>query len=152
MTEGRDDPVVFQVFNEVGIIEQLARTAFERVLPDGLTLSQFSVLNHFTRLGGEKSPVQLARAFQVTKGAMTNTLQRLERRGFIEVRPHPRDGRAKLVSISPAGARARDRAVAAVGPMLADLETEFGRAAFAEALPFLERLRAFLDAARDAGP
>ena len=68
------------------------------------------------------------------------------------IRPHPRDGRAKLVSISPAGSEAHGRAVAAVGPLLARLEGEFGSAAFAAALPFLERLRAYLDAARDPRP
>lgn len=152
---GPPDPpesVVFRFFNEIGIIEQLAGNAFERLLPQGLTLSQFAVLNHFTRLGGERSPVHLARAFQVTKGAMTNTLRRLVRQGFIVIRPHPRDGRAKLVSISPAGSQAHARSVAAVAPLLARLEGEFGSAAFAQALPFLERLRAYLDAARDPRP
>ena len=60
-----DDPLVFAFFNEIGIIEQLARNAFERVMPDGLRLPHFSVLNHFVRLGGERSPGELARAFQV---------------------------------------------------------------------------------------
>ena len=150
MTEQpRDDPEVFRFFNEIGIIEQLARDSFERVLPRGLTLSQFGGLNHFTRLGHEKSPLQLARAFQVTKEAMTNTLKRLERRGLIQVRRHPRDGRGKLVSITADGRRARARAVAAVGPLLAELEARFRGAEFAAALPFLARVRAYLDAARE---
>jgi hypothetical protein len=44
-----EDPLAFRVFNEIGIIEQLSRNLFERVLPDGLTLPQFTVLNHFVR-------------------------------------------------------------------------------------------------------
>ncbi len=144
-----DDPPVFRFFNEIGIIEQLARNSFERVLPHGLKVSRFAVLNHFVRLGGEKSPAELARAFQVTKGAMTNTLQRLQAAGLVAVRPNPEDGRSKLVSITDAGRRARDESVAAVGPLLAELEGEFSEAEFAAALPFLERLRATLDAARD---
>ena len=107
------------------------------------------MLNQFTRLGHEKSPLQLARAFQVTKEAMTNTLKRLERRGLIQVRRHPRDGRGKLVSITADGRRARARAVAAVGPLLAELEARFRGAEFAAALPFLARVRAYLDAARE---
>ena len=39
------------------------------------------VLNHFARLGGEKTPAQLARVFHVTKGAMTNTVGRLDAAG-----------------------------------------------------------------------
>lgn len=77
---------MFRFFDEIGIIEQPARKRFERVLPRGLTLSRFGVRNHFTRLGHERSPLQRARAFQVTKGAMTNTWKRLEGRGLIRVR------------------------------------------------------------------
>ena len=104
---------MFEVFNEIGIIEQLARNRFERVLPHGMTLSQFSVLNHFARLGGEKSPLALARAFQVSKGTMTNTLQRLEVQGLVVLRPDPTDGRGKLVAITPLGESRREEAVAA---------------------------------------
>lgn len=143
-------PVIFRVFNEIGIIEQLARNVFEKVLPDGLKVSQFSVLNHFVRLGDDKNPVDLARAFQVTKGAMTNTLQRLEVRGLVVITPDPTDGRAKRVRITEDGRRVRDQAIAALGPALSTLGTAFGDDEFRAALPFLERLRSHLDSARDA--
>ena len=146
------DLVLFTVFNEIGIIEQLARNRFERALAtvaDGLRISHFSLLNHFVRLGDDKNPADLARAFQVTKGAMTNTIQRLAARGLVTVAADPRDGRAKRVRITPAGRQARDQAIAAIGPVLAELEEIFGTAAFADALPFLQRLRAQLDRARD---
>ena len=74
------------------------------------------VLNHFARLGGEKTPAQLARIFHVTRGAMTNTLQRLDAAGFIHIRPDWDDARRKWVSLSPAGQAARDRAVLAIAP------------------------------------
>ena len=146
------DPVLFTLLNEIGIIEQLARNRFERALADvaeGLKISHFSVLNHFVRLGDDKNPADLARAFQVTRGAMTNTIQRLAARGLVEVGTDPLDGRAKRVRITPAGRRVRDQAIAAIGPVLAELEAAFGTAAFADALPFLQRLRAHLDRARD---
>ncbi|KAA2236856.1 hypothetical protein [Salinarimonas soli] len=44
-------PLAFRVFNEIGIVERLSRTMFDRVMPDGLALPQFVVLNHFVRLG-----------------------------------------------------------------------------------------------------
>ena len=150
MTRGADDdPVMFRFFNEVGIIEQLARNRFERLLPDGLKVAQFTVLNHFVRLGGERTPAELARAFQVTKGAMTNTLQRLEARRLIRIRPDAHDGRVKRVSITKAGIKMRNQAVAALAPVMADLSEQFPEAAFDRALPFLSSLRAALDAARD---
>jgi DNA-binding MarR family transcriptional regulator len=142
-------PVAFQVLNEIGIINQLAGTLLERRLPDGLRLAHFGVLNHFVRLGGEQSPLSLARAFQVTKGAMTNTLQRLETRGCITVRPDPRDGRAKLVSITDEGRRLHQAAIEGVAPLIAEMQKALPESRFAEALPFLRALRAYLDAKRD---
>ena len=154
MTDGSSrrppgDPVAFAVLNEIGIIEQLARNRFERTMPDGLKLPHFSVLNHLVRLGGEWSPVRLARAFQVTKGAMTNTLQRLEARGLIEIRPDPADGRGKLVSITHEGRRARDAAVGALAPALGKLRAAIPDEDFARALPFLTQLRTYLDQERE---
>ena len=144
-----DDPLVFRFFNEIGIIEQLARAQFERGLPHGLTLAQFKVLNHFARLGGERSPISLARAFQVTKGAVTNAVQKLEAKGFVATRPDPADGRGKLVYLTDAGRAARDDAIATLRPVFPLLFSEFSEEDFAAALPFLERLRKFLDENRD---
>ncbi len=97
------DPLAFRIFNEIGIISQLSSAVMERVLPHGLTMSQFGVLNHFVHLGGERTPAGLAEAFQVTRGAMTNTLARLDKAGFVMMRPDPKDGRGKIVTITEAG-------------------------------------------------
>ena len=119
-----DDPLIFRFLTEVGIISQLSGNLLERNLPDGLKLSQFIVLNHLVRLGGEWSPLRLANAFQVTKGAMTNTLQRLEKRGLVKVSADPEDGRGKLVSITRQGEAMRTRCVDSVGPLIAALSGE----------------------------
>ena len=144
-----DDPPVFRFFTEIGIIEQLARNAFERVMPGGLTLSQFSVLNHFTRRGGAQSPLSLARAMQVSKGTMTNTLQKLEAKGLISMAPDPVDGRGKQVSLTETGLALRQAAVAALAPDLESLIAAFGERRFARATPFLSAVREYLDRARD---
>lgn len=143
------DPVLFAFFNEIGIIDQLAQHRLKRALPDGLRTPHFIVLNHLARLGDGKSPVVLARAFQVTKGAMTNTLQRLEARGLIALAPDPSDGRAKRVMLTAAGRRMRDQAIAALSPVFADLDAVATAAEIEAALPFLRRIRAHLDRARD---
>jgi DNA-binding MarR family transcriptional regulator len=118
-------------------------------LPDGLKVSQFAVLNHLVRLGGAWSPLRLARAFQVTKGAMTNTLQRLEKRGLVKIAPDPGDGRAKLVTITGAGRDMRSRCVASVDPLLAELSTVVAPDDLSAALPVLEQVRKHLDKRRD---
>ena len=148
MVDPSEDPPAFRLFTEIGIIEQLARNRLERGLPDGLKVSQFVVLNHLVRLGGEWSPARLASAFQVTKGAMTNTLQRLEIRGLVRIVANPSDGRAKLVTITDAGRDMRADSVASVGPFLSDLSRALSDKDLAKALPVLEKIRKFLDAQR----
>ena len=142
------DPIAFRVMNEIGIIDQLGTTLFERSLPHGLTVPQFIVLNHFVRLGGERSPLELADALQVTKATMTSTLQRLEAKGFIAITPDPTDGRAKRVAMTTLGSKARGDAIKAIADDLTALETEIGRAEFEVALPFLLKLRTFFDRRR----
>lgn len=142
------DPLEFQVLNEVGIIAQLAGTRAERLLAPELNLSQFVVLNHFHRLGGERSLVRLARAMQVTKGAMTNTVTRLHAKGWLAVRPDPDDGRGKLVSITAEGAAARNQAIAILGNGLADIGAALPACELEALLAKLRHLRTWLDAHR----
>ena len=147
MNKKPDDVFVF--FNEVGIINQLSSHRFERALPDGLTLAQFSVLNNIARLGGTRTPAQLANAFQVTKGAMTNTLNRLSERGAIRIVDDPEDGRRKIVSVTRSGLALRERAIKASGQAIEEilplLDTEWMQSV----LPKLQELRAILDKARE---
>lgn len=143
--EPAEDPPIFRLLTEVGIIEQLARNQLERSLPDGLKMPQFGVLNHLTRLGGDWSPVRLANAFQVTKGAMTNTLQRLEKRGLVKVTADPEDGRGKLVSITEEGRAMRAKCVESVGPLIANLSAKLSEKELSTALPVLGKVRRYLD-------
>ena len=145
MSETQRDPVIIALFSEIVMVETLARSRLARVLPKGMELSHFMVLNHFARLGGEKSPAQLARVFHVTKGAMSNTVARLDAAGYVHVRPDWEDGRRKRVSISPAGLAARDRAILAVSPVFDDVVAGVGLDRMRTALPVLRRLRELLD-------
>lgn len=139
------DPTVFTFFNEIGVIDQLATNLMERYLPKGLTLPQFLVLNHFVRREGEHTPFELARTFQVTKGAMTNTLKKLERHGFISVKEDPADGRRKLVSITDKGREARQASAARLMPVAAMFSDHFENAQFEKFMPMLQDIRQYLD-------
>lgn len=145
-----DDPLAFVFFNEVGIIEHLARTAAERVMPDGLSMAGFTVLNHMIRLGhARRAPAQIAGAVQVTKGAMTGTLKRLEAQGWVEIVPDPKDGRGKWVSVTPAGRAVRDAAVGRLAPAFEGLFRAVDAGRIEAVLPTLQAVRKALDAARD---
>ncbi len=139
-----DDPITFTVLTEIRVIEQLVNGRLQRALPDGLELSQFAVLNHFTHSASEKSPAQLARAFQLTKGAMTNTIKRLEARGLVRVRHDDADGRRKLISVTEAGRRVRDEALDALAPVFAEIAEGLGKEKLRSMLPVLRDLRVFL--------
>jgi DNA-binding MarR family transcriptional regulator len=140
------DPLLIAFLAEIAAIEQLARLRLQRALPEGMQVSHFAVLSHFAHQGGERTPAQLARMFQVTRGAMTNTVARLEAAGWVHVRPDWDDGRQKWVSLSPAGAEARARAVAAVAPVFAGIAERVGPERLRALLPLLRSLRIALDA------
>lgn len=140
---------MFRFLNEVGIIAQLSGAAFEKVMPGTMTLPQFTVLNHLTRLGGNRTPLEIARALQVSKGAMTNTLGHLERSGWIGIRPDARDGRSKRVDITEPGRIAHARAIAALAPELAWLAGVVAPDRVREATPLLAEMRHALDKRRD---
>ncbi len=139
----------FQILNEIGIIAQLSQTAFERVIPAGMTLPQFTVLNHFVRLGGTRSPAELAAAFQVTRATMTSTLQRMEGKGLVAVTPDPKDGRAKRVAITDAGREMRDMCLKALAPLLEKQAAIWPQAVDAGLLDGLIALRKMLDENRN---
>ncbi|MBK5926298.1 MarR family winged helix-turn-helix transcriptional regulator [Rhodobaculum claviforme] len=140
MTAGAED-LAAALFSELFMADQLARARISRVLPKGMELSHFGVLNHLARSGEERTPAQLARAFHVTRGAMSNTLARLEWAGHVHIRPDWDDARRKYVAISPAGRRAHEAALASITPLIADTVAELGAAQVRAALPVLRALR-----------
>ena len=135
------DPLAAALFSEVFMADQLARNRISRALPKGMEISHFSVLNHLAKVGEERTPAQLAAAFHVTRGAMTNTLSKLEWAGHVHIRPDWDDARRKFVSISPAGRAARDAALAAIIPVIAGVVRDIGPDRIRAALPVLRELR-----------
>ncbi len=142
-----NDPLAVAFFSEILSVEQLARTRLAKALPKGMEISHFSVLNHLARIGEERTPAQLARTLHVTKGAMTNTLGKLEWAGHVHIRPDWEDARRKLVAISPAGRNARDAAIAAIAPVLEEVGKNLGDERLRAALPVLRELRERLGSA-----
>jgi len=145
MIEKPGNPLAVTLFSEILRNEQLIRSRLNRVMPKGMEISHFSVLNHLARVGGERSPAQLAQAFHVTRGAMTNTLSKLEWAGYVHIRPDWEDARRKMVSISRAGRMARDAAISAITPMVSELIADLGEDRVRSSLPVLRELRAKLE-------
>lgn len=148
--EPEDHPDV-QVFDEIRYIEHLVRTAITRKLPVGLTYPQFEVMNLLSRRGDGVTPMSIARALQMTKSGLTNTLQRLAARQLIEVENCQRDGRKKRIWLTPAGRGAYTQAMAALRPKMENLRDGFTAKEFREALPFLRALRTWLSEREEDG-
>ncbi|MDO5648740.1 MarR family winged helix-turn-helix transcriptional regulator [Paracoccus sp. (in: a-proteobacteria)] len=139
------DRLAASLFAEVLIADQLSRNLIGKVLPQGMQISHFSVLNLLAHINEERTPAQLADAFHVTRGAMTNTLSRLEWAGHIHIRPDWDDARRKFVSLSPSGRAARDAAIAAFMPLIASVVRDIGADRVRSALPVLRELRQRLE-------
>lgn len=143
-----DDPLAIALFSELFMADQLARALLSKALPKGMELSHFSVLNHLARSNEERSPAQLARIFHITRGAMTNTLNRLEIAGHVHIRPDWDDARRKFVAISPAGRAARDAALQTIAPILSRTVQEVGADRVRAALPVIREMRIELELAQ----
>jgi DNA-binding MarR family transcriptional regulator len=136
-----NDTLAVSLFSEIFVVDQLARGQLTKALPKGMEISHFSVLNHLAHIHDERSPAQLARAFNVTRGAMTNTLQKLETAGHVHIRPDWDDARRKFVAISPSGVSARDAAIAAIAPLVTEVVKAVGADKVRTMLPVLRELR-----------
>ncbi|WP_371170137.1 MarR family winged helix-turn-helix transcriptional regulator [Aliiroseovarius sp. 2305UL8-7] len=147
MSESSVETLSVALFSEMFMADQLARNRLSKALPKGMELSHFSVLNHLARLNEEKSPAQLAKAFHVTRGAMTNTLNKLEWAGHVHIRPDWDDARRKFVTISPSGRSARDAALQAITPIIANMVTKIGPDKVRQVLPVLREMRQLLSEA-----
>ncbi|MDO9639264.1 MAG: MarR family transcriptional regulator [Pseudotabrizicola sp.] len=141
----RVEEIAVALFGELFMADQLARNRISKVLPKGMELSHFGVLNHLSRLNEERTPAQLARSFHVTRGAMTNTLAKLEWAGHVHIRPDWDDARRKFVAISPSGRAARDAAVQSVAPLIAEVVQQLGAERVRALLPVLREMRTRLE-------
>ena len=140
-----ENSLAVSLFGEILALDQLVRNRLAKVLPKGMELSHFSVLNQLSHTKIERTPAQIAKSFRVTRGAITNTLNKLELSGYIHVRPDWEDARRKMVSISPAGMVARNNALTAVTPIIKELTRDMGEERLKAIVPILRELRQKLE-------
>ena len=141
----KQSSLAITLVSEILATDQLLRNKLTRILPAGMEISHFSVLTHLAYTNSEKTPAQLAKVFHVTKGAMTNTLNKLEWAGYVHIRPDWDDARRKMVAISPAGRQARDAELSAIEPIIRTLVDEKGADDIRAAIPVLREMRLKLE-------
>jgi DNA-binding MarR family transcriptional regulator len=88
----------------------LARRFDEALRPVGLTNGQFSLLMSLNR--PSPAPMRaVASLLAMDRTTLTAALKPLERRGLVELRPDPKDGRSRLITLTPDGSSLLARAV-----------------------------------------
>ncbi len=106
----------------MGVIGRLGRLAhyFEVGVSDGLeqfglTRWSFDVLAALRRAGApySLSPNALLQSLMITSGTMTNRIDHLERAALVVRENNPDDRRSVLITLTPAGLKVIDQAVAA---------------------------------------
>ena len=132
------------LFSEISTIDQLMRAQISKILPGNMAISHLSVLNQLSSIQNEKTPMQLAKSFHVTKGAMTNTLSKLEVSGYINIRPDWNDARKKQVTISKAGIEAQREAIKSITAILSKAISKLGKEKADLVLPIIRELRNIL--------
>ena len=137
------------MFTEIGIINSLSSTEFQHVLAPDLNVSEYSLLNHFIRMGDNKTPSHLAKVFQMTKPSMTAIVSKLESKGYVDVTPGTEDRRQKFVTITAAGRKAREAGAAKTAPLLEQLLTVVDEKKLRTLIPGLQHLREVLDNQRN---
>jgi MarR family transcriptional regulator, transcriptional regulator for hemolysin len=105
MAPDRAEPDLSFLFDRGG---HLLRTRMAAALAEiGLTARMHCVLVH--ALEAERTQIQLAEIGDMDKTTMVVTVDALERAGLAERRPSSTDRRARVIAVTPAGARVARR-------------------------------------------
>jgi DNA-binding MarR family transcriptional regulator len=108
------DPDVEGIVDRIGSIQHRMRKAQKATLREhGLTPEEWGVLTKL-RLGSDacrSSPGDLANDLELSSGAMTSRLDRLEEAGLVRRLPDPADRRGVVVELTEKGRDAWDLAV-----------------------------------------
>lgn len=103
------DTSPMDVVRPIKRIEALLTTAVEPLYEGApLTAPELDALVQLRHAEGPVIARRLAETLGCSRAAVSKTLAKLEKRGFVERRPSPADRRAALVTVTPAGCEAID--------------------------------------------
>jgi DNA-binding MarR family transcriptional regulator len=112
------DPEVEGIVDRIGGLSRRFRRAMDETLAEfELDHPEYRLLGLLNREGEtyRSSPGKLARVMELSSGAMTNRLDRLEEAGLLRRLPDPSDRRGILVELTPEGKRLYENAIGVQG-------------------------------------
>ena len=116
-----DGPLVAECATWLSIVSQLFGTRMSQLLkPHGLTLGQFSILQHITRQkSGTGSRIsEIAAAVEVGQPAVTKAVAKFQNMGLVEISASALDGRSRMVAAKPAAPALLGEIYKDIGPEL----------------------------------
>src|SRR5437764_10090402 len=105
------------IVDRIGSINKRVRKGMETILAEhDLTWPEWHVMSRL-RLHADRrsSPGELADDLEISSGAMTSRIDRLERQGYVRRLPDPEDRRGIVVELTPEGLEAWDRTAGIAG-------------------------------------
>jgi DNA-binding MarR family transcriptional regulator len=112
------DPEVEGLVDRIGGLSRRFKRALDETLAEfGLDWAEYKLLGLLTREGDayRSSPGRLARLMELSSGAMTNRLDRLEQAGLLRRLPDPSDRRGIQVELTPQGRKLYEDAIGVQG-------------------------------------
>jgi DNA-binding MarR family transcriptional regulator len=106
------------IVDRIGGLNRRLKKGMEVVVAEhGLTLPDWHVMSRLrlSRADHRSSPGELAAELELSSGAMTSRLDRLEEQGFVRRLPDPKDRRGIVVELTPEGKAAWDRTAGIAG-------------------------------------
>ena len=148
------DPEVEAIVDRVGSINRRVKRAMERTLAEhNLTHPDWEVLTSL-RLATDhrSSPGELAGNLELSSGAMTSRLDRLEESGLIRRLPAPGDRRGVVVELTETGRKAWDTAASVQGRREAFFASALTKAEQKQLNDLLRKLMLAFEAVEDSPP
>lgn len=132
----------------LSIVSQLFVARMNRILePHGMTLVQFSILNHLARraIGVGNRIMEIAEAVEAGQPAVTKTVAKFEAMELVETYRVDGDQRSKHVRVLPKGKQALLAIQKDIGPALADMFGVLGDEEMRSSTESLRKLGKWLD-------
>lgn len=112
----------------------------------GITLPKFDLLSQLDRAAEGLTMGELSRRLMVTNGNVTGLIDRLVTEGLVARQPSPRDRRAQLVRLTPAGKQAFDAMIPKHQDFIAERFDGLSRAELADLHRLLGKLKTSFEA------